>query len=574
MTSSVKLKASPYGIARFSAIRTEGYAYVDKTRFIEKLELAKVKYPFIVRPRQFGKSLFTETLQAYYDIAAKEAFEANFAGTYIARHKTSHANSYYVLWFDFSGISADHFAEGFITKVKFGLNDFCNRYDFPAGLALVRQPFADAAALLSEFLREFKNRFTGSIYLIIDEYDQAANEILTSDVEGFKALTTNGGVLKNFYSTVKSAATKGPIEQVYITGVTSISLDSMTSGFSIATNLSSKPPFASMFGFTNEELQELVPQLIDLKTYGRTLDDVISRMKELYNGYRFAFKSTETVFNASMCLYYLNNIKTDNEEPEDLLDPSVAPDISKIHRLLSLGSPEDVTSIVADAMARKPIPFRKNPQLLNLQASGRFDRDALLSALVYLGYLTYAGGPEPALVVPNRAVALQFFEVYFRHLRKFPSWGIRGGDFDSALLRLKEGAPEPLLRQISSVLLRCCGTKKSLHLRESDFQTALLIAANFASGFEYFAELEVWGDRKGFTDLLLKSSTGGISYLFELKHLPKGKATPTAVEKALEEAAEQLERYAAGDNVRRINPLSRVAAVYAGLELAACSLSQ
>lgn len=572
--SSLELKVAPYGLSRFSAIQTEGYAYVDKTRFIEELERSKVKYPFIVRPRRFGKSLFTSTLQAYYDIAAKEDFEKNFAGTYIASHKTPLANSYCVIRFDFSGIGAGSFEDDFIARVKYGLSNLCQRYQFAEGFQLVKQFSGSAQTLLTEFLSEFATHFTSRIYLIIDEYDQAANEVLAADVDGFKALTAAGGILKTFYSGLKALTQTGIIDWIYITGVTSISLDSMTSGFSIATNLSSQPQFAAMFGFTDDELRELVPQIIDLKAYGRTLEEIVSRMKELYNGYRFAFKSPETVFNASMCLYYLSSIKTVNEEPEDLLDPSVAPDISKIHSLLSLGSCEDVRSIVADAMARKPIAFRKNPQLLNLQADGRLDRDALLSSLVYLGYLTYAHGSEPSLLVPNRAVAEQFFEVYFRCLREFPNWGIRSTEFEKPLASLRSGDPEPLLRHISSVLKRCCGTHKSLHLRESDFQTALLIAANCASGFEYFAEQEVWGEEKGFADLLIKSVTGGISYLFELKYLTQEKASEEAIKKAQVAACAQLERYAAGDNVQNIKPLRRVAAVYAGLELVACDISE
>ena len=329
-----------------------------------------------------------------------------------------------------------------------------------------------------------------------------------------------------------------------------------------------------MFGFTNEELRSLVPQIVDLKVYGHTLDEIMCRMKELYNGYRFSFKSEETVFNASMCLYYLSSIRTDNEEPEDLLDPSVAPDISKIHSLLRLGESGDVRNIVTDAMARKPIPFRKKPQLLNLQAGGRFDRTGLLSALVYLGYLTYARAPEPALVIPNRAVAEQFFEVYFRYLRNFPNWDVKGVDFEKPIQSLRQGDPTPLLEHISSVLRRCCGIHKSLHLRESDFQTALLIAANYASGFEYFAEQEVWGEEKGFTDLFIKSTTGGVSYLFELKHLSKERGGGEAVEEALAAAKAQLERYAQGTNIRDVSPIRRVAAVYVGMDLAASDISE
>ena len=142
------LKMAPYGEANFSILRANNLAYVDKTEFIAELESFANRFPFIVRPRRFGKTLFTQTLQAYYDIAAAEDFERNFACTYIGEHKTALANTFRVIHFDFSGIPADKFVRGFIEKVRRGLTSFCMRYGFSMGLEVVDREFDDPNLLL------------------------------------------------------------------------------------------------------------------------------------------------------------------------------------------------------------------------------------------------------------------------------------------------------------------------------------------------------------------------------------------------------------------------------------------
>lgn len=262
------LKMAPYGEANFSILRANNLAYVDKTEFIAELESFANRFPFIVRPRRFGKTLFTQTLQAYYDIAAAKDFERNFAGTYIGEHKTPLANTFRVIHFDFSGISPQNFESDFADQVLSGFFDFCLRYPFKSGESLLREKFDSAHRLLTAFVREYEATFREPIYLIIDEYDQGANEVLASSLKSFQALTKSGGALKTFYERLKQIATKGTIGRIFITGVTTIQLDSMTSGFSLAKNFTTNARFTTMFGFTERELRNWIPQLVDLKRYG------------------------------------------------------------------------------------------------------------------------------------------------------------------------------------------------------------------------------------------------------------------------------------------------------------------
>ena len=567
------LKMAPYGESNFSILRASNLAYVDKTEFIAKLESLANRFPFIVRPRRFGKTLFTQTLQAYYDIAAAKDFERNFAGTYIGKHKTPLANTFRVIHFDFSGIDADLFTEGFVANVRDGLLDFSIRNAFPKGSEILEKRYLSPTLLLTDFLFVYKQHFKEPIYLIIDEYDQGANEVLATSLESFQGLTRSGGVFKTFYAGLKDLATNGPIARIFITGVTSIQLDSMTSGFSIAENLTTDPEFATMFGFTETELRDLILQTVDLKKFGKTLDEVFSRMKEWYNGYCFNAKRNETVFNASMCLNYLSSVAETGKEPDDMLDPSVANSLDKIEAILSLGDRTLVKDIVNRALNHEPIGFGGKLQVLNLNKSNGLDREALLSALFYMGFLTYGAGDRQKLVVPNRAIGIQFFEYYFKNVLKASEYVFNNEEFFAAYNALAQGNPKPWLNLADRRLSQASGVHLGVHVSETAFQ--MMLASTLWASSEYGGQLEIElrGENSGFIDLLLtpKHDRSLPSYVIELKHL-KTDAGNEAVQKALVGAKEQAQRYARGEVLKGISNLKRLAVVYKGLRLAAIDI--
>ena len=564
------LKMAPYGEANFSILRANNLAYVDKTEFIAELESFANRFPFIVRPRRFGKTLFTQTLQAYYDIAAAKDFERNFAGTYIGEHKTPLANTFRVIHFDFSGISPQNFESDFADQVLSGFFDFCLRYPFKSGESLLREKFDSAHRLLTAFVREYEATFREPIYLIIDEYDQGANEVLASSLKSFQALTKSGGALKTFYERLKQIATKGTIGRIFITGVTTIQLDSMTSGFSLAKNFTTNARFTTMFGFTERELRNLISQLVDLKQYGKSLDEVLIRMKEWYNGYCFNPDMQETVFNSSMCLNYLSSIAETGREPRSMLDPSVANSLDKIEAVLSLGDSEFVRDIVSRALNNRPIPFEGDLKVLNLNTQEFLDEQNLLSALFYMGFLTFAPNDWKTLTVPNRAIGIQFFEYYFKNILNAPRYTFDAEEFSLAYKALTEGNPKLWLDLADRRLAQTSGVHMAVHVNEAAFQM-MLSSTLWASG-EYGGQLEIEsrGENSGFIDLLLtpKHDTSLPSYVIEVKHL-KSDATDEAVQKALAEAKTQAERYAQGEAVKRISNLKRLALVYKGLRLSA-----
>ncbi len=570
MTETVSLKRTSYGLSSFSVIRKENRSYVDKTRFIELLENTDPPYSLLVRPRRFGKTLFTLTLQAYYDIAAAKDFEKNFAGTYIGAHKTALANSFHVIHLDFSVISSLDFIGDFTDKVRSGLSDFCVTYNFKEGMKLIDKDYPSAHRLFAAFLREYDNHFKEPIYLIIDEYDQGANEVLSTSLESFKDITKSGGPLKTFYSNIKEATAKGPIDRVFITGVTAIQLDSMTSGFSIAKNLTNHSRFATMFGFTESELKDLIPQIIDLKSYGKTLDEVFACMKEWYNGYLFNPEASETVFHSSMCLNYLSSIADEGKEPDDMLDPSFANGLGKIESLFSLGDKDFIRSVIDKALLRKEIEFSGQLKTLDLNMKERLDREDILSSLFYMGFLTFVPGKWDALCVPNRAIGIQFFEYYLKNILQSPNYTFDREEFDDAFKALGEGNPEPWLRLVDDRLTADSGVLLSAHAKEVSFQTMLASTLWFSTNYRGQLEVEARGEGAGYIDLLLTPTVNLKlpSYLIEIKHINKEDASQTAIDKALVNAKEQAERYSAGEAVKAIPNLKRLAIVYVGIRLA------
>ncbi len=569
MTENFALKDLPYGKVDFSSIRLDGCAYVDKTRYIEVLEKSGGFFPFIVRPRRFGKTLFTSILEAYYDKYRAKDFEKNFAGTYIGEHKTPLANSFYTLHFDFSGLaSSSDLPLRFQSSVKSSISRFFKKYPHPRQNEILQKDFVDAAALAEDFFALLDDEYHQKIYVIIDEYDQFANEILSNDVQKFKSITSTDGFYKDFFATLKKA-TYGAVGRVFITGVSSFSLDSVTSGFNVATKITTHPSFAGMFGFNETELGDLIEQTVDLKACNLTLEEVLSDMKEWYNGYRFSARSSETVFNSTMCLYYLRSLKTTLNKPDTLLDSNLGQDLGKIEGILSLGDFDFVKKILEKALNRSPIDFKPEPSDLNLNREEDLDEDAVLSALFYMGFLTFDEKEEDALVIPNRAIQEQFFAYFLKHILKTKQFRIAAKGLRVTLPSLLAGDPEPFLRFICNRFDEASGLHAHSNVRESDFRTLLLNAFLYTDIYDVQNEVEIRGSEKGYADLLVipkEKDEKNAAYLIEIKQLKSG-AKEKAIEDKVREAREQLERYEAGENTRHISNLKKLICVFVGMKL-------
>ena len=416
------LKRVPYGLASFETLRQMGFAHVDKTHYIQVLENAGTRCPLIIRPFGFGKSLFADMLMAYYDKAAAQDFAPTFAGTWINENPTPFASRYLVLKFDFSGIDGtdETLATNFMLKVKDGMWHFVKRY-FAGNAriaAILDKTHSEPAALLIEFLTVVRNLTNDQIYLIIDEYDQFAQNVLTNNPTQLRAMIVQDGFIKNFYAVIKDFA-QTLIARTFITGVTSMSLDSMTSGFNIARNVSNHAEFSGAMGFTEDELRALIPQIVDTHGDERTIEHIFERMNVLYGGYRFSPESDITILNPSLCLDYLSKITRRKKAPADLLGSSFAINLSKLEGILALGQRNFVDEVVLNVLFDRPVSMGALSNTINLNPTTELSSDDILSALVFMGFLTFSKEAPDHLVCPNLAIKEVFSKYWLHRTRKF-----------------------------------------------------------------------------------------------------------------------------------------------------------
>ena len=404
------IKKLPYGISNYEELIRDNYYYVDKTKYIEMLENLAEKRIMLLRPRKFGKTLFTSTLENYYDILKKDKFEELYKDTYIGKHPTNLKNSYHILRFNFSGIdtsTVETTINGFKREVASSIKLFVERY----GLDFYVNTEDEAENILDNLIKAFLvQRANDKIYVIIDEYDHFANELLGFYPAQFKDLVSKNGKVRKWYEILKKG-TETVIDRIFITGVSPITLDSLTSGFNICSDKTQNAKLNEMLGFTGAELQELmdkqeIPKEMQL--------ELLPIMKEYYDGYKFSLEGKERIYNSNMCLYFLNSYLESKEFPRNLVDVNIASDYSKIGKMLDLCKGEKRAEIIEKTVSGEgilsEITQKFNPAI-------EFTDTDLVSMLYYLGYLTISDEKlgKPELKVPNK-VMREIYSEYFMKL--------------------------------------------------------------------------------------------------------------------------------------------------------------
>ena len=384
---------NPYGNSTFRTFNEDRAAFVDKTEFINVIDKLDTKYPVLLRPRRFGKTTFVQMLLCFYDISYKDKYDEIFKGTKIIEKNLPSHNTYHVIDFEFSNISgntSEQLVESFSKNVLNSIKLFLDKYkevDFDVDQHR-KDPPGD---LIDAFFTSCKIAFKGNqdLYVIIDEYDNFANEILSKNRDLFKAITNADGFLKAFYKAIKKH-TNTVVAKTFITGVSSVSLDSLTSGFNIAKNVTCDPRLNEFAGFTKDELIGLIEKLVDTKALNTTAEYIAEIMREAYNGYAFCPEAKHTLFNSSMCLNYIDyiSLKKTIETPERVLDPACAFDKSKVADSISF-TPKNVLKLLASEFETTgEITLSELAQSINLNQIDQYDLQTSLAVLYYLGYLT------------------------------------------------------------------------------------------------------------------------------------------------------------------------------------------
>ena len=288
----MKLKM-PYGISNYEELITENYYYVDKSKYIEKLENLSEKRIMFLRPRKFGKTLFTSVIENYYDKNKADKFEKLYGNTYIGKNPTKLKNSYCILRFNFSGINTENeesTMKGFKEKVSISIDGFTKKY----GVDFFVNQEQTTEGITRSLIEAFKfQKPEEKIYVIIDEYDHFANELLGFYPEHFRSLVSKNGRVRKWYEVLKEG-TETVIDRIFITGVAPITLDSLTSGFNIGKDITQDVRFNDMMGFTKKELVEIFNnQEICIEEQ----EKILPIMKENYYGYKFNIKAENQIYN-------------------------------------------------------------------------------------------------------------------------------------------------------------------------------------------------------------------------------------------------------------------------------------
>jgi hypothetical protein len=403
----------PYGLSNFKAVITQGYAYIDKTAYIEQLE-NDGKYHFLLRPRRFGKSLFISTLEYYYDVQYREDFSQIFGELYIGKHPTSLRNTYQVLFLEFSGIDTnrgeEHIYQRFNDKVEVNLQSFLQRYAYPPQTIAAISTRHSPEAKLEYFFQITNGQ---QVLLLIDEYDHFANAILASDLSLFKRIMGKGGFVRSFYETIKTATQRGTLDRMFITGVTPLMLDSLTSGFNISENLSLSKHFNAALGFTRQEVTQLLQTLGENKLSDSLFEQLLRDITRCYNGYRFHPQAAETVYNPDMVLYFLKQFDwVTTSYPDRMLDDNIASDYQKIMALFSIGNRDSNYQVLDELITNGTIVAQ---QQRKFELEKNFGRDDFISLLAYMGFISITGKTisQTLFGIPNHVIQ----ELYYQYFK-------------------------------------------------------------------------------------------------------------------------------------------------------------
>ena len=533
----------PYGISNFEELITENYYYVDKTKYIEKLENLPEKRIMFLRPRKFGKTLFTSVLENYYDKKKADKFETLYGKTYIGRNPTKLKNSYSILRFNFSGINTENeeaTMKGFKNKTMASINVFIKRY----GIDFYINEERNAEDILNDVFKAFYfQKPDDKIYVIIDEYDHFANELLGFYPEHFRSLVSKNGRVRKWYEALKEG-TETVVDRIFITGVAPITLDSLTSGFNIGKDISQDVEYNDMMGFTKKELVEILNSQDITK---EEQEKILPIMKENYDGYKFSLRAENQIYNSNMCLYFLSDYIRLGEIPIKLIDMNIASDYSKIGKMLDLCKGENRLEILKKTVQGEPI---NNSIVEKFNPAIEFNETDMISMLYYLGYLTISGEDLgiPELKIPNK-VMKEIYADYFMQLMN------EEADFkiDNTLNMeiLREIAREGKIDKMVETLRKYLNNLSNRDLIKFDEKYIKLIFYCIAMTMPIYSvksEMEV---NRNYPDILLvpRDRTKGYkAIMVEFKYLKKGDTSK--LEEKQTEAREQIGRYSEFDDIK------------------------
>lgn len=555
------VKRLPYGINDFEAVIEQNQYYVDKTMYLPLLENQPSNIIFI-RPRRFGKSIFLSMLHAYYDCSKKEKFQTLFGDLWVGKHPTPLQGRYQVLHLDFSyvGGSIDKLEENFDMYLRVKLDGFMRIYQ-EFYLTDFKEKFfkTDSATEKLALLQDETATKGIPLYLIIDEYDNFTNTVLNEQGENvYWAITHADGFYRDVFKKFK-----GMFERIFITGVSPVTLDDVTSGFNIGWHISTKPEFNQMLGFSLEEVRKMFAYYKEVGGIPATSDIevMIDEMKPWYDNYCFsedALKNQSKVFNCDMVIYYLRNYMDRGEAPKQMIDPNTMTDYNKMKKLLLLdkldGNRKGIIRTIAET--GQIVTSLEN----TFPASRLTNPQTFTSLLFYYGMLTIKDtfGDMLILGIPNNNVRKQYYGYLLEQYQEEKFVDLTQMKILFTYMAL-EGKWRDALEAMAKAYENVSSVRDGIE-SERNLQGFFMAYLNLNNYYYTAPELEL---NHGYCDFFLLPNLTHYStkhsYILELKVLPKkdyeakpedGKLSKAEVQ--WQEAEEQIKRYAMAPRVEAL----------------------
>lgn len=555
------MKRLPYGINDFEAVIEQNQYYVDKTMYLPLLENQPSNI-FFIRPRRFGKSIFLSMLHAYYDCSKKEKFQTLFGDLWVGKHPTPLQGKFQILHLDFSyvGGGIEKLEENFNMYLRVKLDGFMRVYQ-EFYLADFKERFfkSDSGTEKLALLQDETAAKGIPLYLIIDEYDNFTNTVLNEQGENvYWAITHADGFYRDVFKKFK-----GMFERIFITGVSPVTLDDVTSGFNIGWHISTKPEFNQMLGFSLEEVRKMFAYYKEMGGIPATSDieAMIDEMKPWYDNYCFSEDALHTqskVFNSDMVIYYLRNYIDRGEAPKQMIDPNTKTDYNKMKKLLQLdkldGDRKGVIRTIAETgqivtTLEETFPASRltNPQIFT-------------SLLFYYGMLTIKGtfGDMMILGIPNNNVRKQYYGYLLEQYQEEKFVDLNQMKILFTYMAL-EGKWREGLQFMADAYSKVSSVRDGIE-SERNLQGFFMAYLNLNNYYYTAPELEL---NHGYCDFFLLPNLTHYatkhSYILELKVLSKkdyeskpGDGKLSKAEAQWQEAEEQIKRYAVAPRVEAL----------------------
>ena len=579
MNQPVKRKRIPYGMMNFIDVREDDCYYVDKTHYIPLIENAN-KYFFYIRPRRFGKSLTISMLHHYYNILEADKFEKWYGDLYIGKHPTPERNSYLIIYLNFAVVNAElnSYRQSLDAHCNTEFNFFCDVYAqyLPEGIKEEMNKKKGAVEQLDYLYKECV-KTNQQIYLFIDEYDHFTNKILSepSCLEDYKSETHGTGYLRSFFDTVK-AGTYSTIKRCFVTGVSPVTMDDLTSGFNIGTNYSLSPEFNEMTGFNEEEVRAMLDYYATTCQFHHSTDELIEAMKPWYDNYCFSEKSYggTTMYNSNMVLYFVDNyIRNGGYMPRNMVEENIRVDYNKLRMLIRKDKEFAHDASTIQTLVQQG--YVTGELKTGFPAETVAEPDNFISLLFYFGMLTISGTKrgKTLLTIPNQVVREQLYsyllDTYNEADLRFDNW--EKGKLASAMAY--RGDWKAYFDYIAECLHRYSSQrdKQKGEAYVHGFTLAMTAQNRF---YRPISEQE---NQEGYADIfmfpLLDIYKDMLhSYIIELKYA-KGKDSDEKVEQLRQEAITQANRYAASETVQKAigtTTLHKIIVVYQGMKMVVC----